>query len=130
MDSARDLVLKGEHPVATTCLGDQRVCGVADYVIGYCHAASTGRDSILESISVVIEAKRRYKTDQGIPQMILYLSRVQQSRAKLRPEKIMKTVSGILTDSIEFRFFGLDEDHCLCISKLFTTVNDYDKQEM
>lgn len=97
-------MLKGEHPITTACLGGQRVCGVADYVIGYCHAASTGHDTILESISIVIETKRRYKTDQGIPQMILYLSGVQQSRAQLRPEKIVKIVYGILTDSYEFRF--------------------------
>lgn len=50
--------------------------------------------------------------------MILYLSGIQPSRAELRPEKIVKTVYGILTDGLEFRFFRLDEDR-LYISKLF-----------
>lgn len=61
MDGARNLVLKGEHPVTTTCLGNQKVTGIADYMIGYCHAASTGDKTILESIYVVIEAKPRLR---------------------------------------------------------------------
>ena len=128
MDGARNLVLKGEHPITTTCLGDRKVNGIADYVIGYCHTASTGDATILESIYVVIEARRRYKTDNGIPQMIFYLSGVQQTRAKLRPEKIVKTVYGILTDSLDFRFFRLDEDRHLSISNLYSAVYDDEKQ--
>lgn len=50
--------------------------------------------------------------------MILYLSGIQPSRAELRPEKIVKTVYGILTEGLEFSFFRLDEDR-LYISKLF-----------
>lgn len=51
--------------------------------------------------------------------MMLYLSGIQPSRAEeLRPEKLVKTVYGILTDGLEFRFFRLDE-HRLYISKLF-----------
>lgn len=88
VDGARNLVLKGEFPVATTCLGGQKFNGIADYVIGYCHAASTGDETILESIYVVVEARQRYKTDSGIPQMILYLSGVQQTRGNLRPENM------------------------------------------
>lgn len=130
MDGARNLVLNGEHPITTTCLGDQKVNGIANYVIGYCHAASTGDETILESIYVVIEAKRRYNTEVGIPQMILYLSGVQQTRAKLRPEKIVKTVYGILTDSVDFRFFRLDEDRHLSISKLYSGAYDDEKQVM
>lgn len=51
--------------------------------------------------------------------MIQYLSGIQQSRAELRPEKIVKTVYGILTDGLEFRFFRLDSEDHLYISKLF-----------
>lgn len=51
--------------------------------------------------------------------MIQYLSGIQQSRAGLRPEKIVKTVYGILTDGLEFRFFRLDSEDHLYISKLF-----------
>lgn len=62
--------------------------------------------------------------------MILHLSGVQQTRAKLRPEKIVKTVYGILTDSVDFRFFRLDEDRHLSISKLYSAVCDDEKQVM
>lgn len=127
VDGARNLVLKGEHPITTTCLGDRKINGIADYVIEYCHAASTGDETILESIYVVIEARRRYKTDNGILQMIFYLSGVHQTRAKLRPEKIVKTVYGILTDSVDFRFFRLDENRHLSISKVYSALDDNEK---
>lgn len=130
MDGARNLVLNGEHPIITTCRGDQKVNGIADYVIGYCHSASTGDKTILESISVVIEAKRRFKTNTGVPQMILYLSGAQQTRAMQRPEKIVKTVYGILTDSIDFRFFRLDENRYLSISDMYGLAHDEGKQVM
>ena len=80
---ARTLWIYG--PGAYGNLGNQKVCGIADYVSGYSQAASTGHETILGSIYVVIEAKRRYKTYDGMPEMILCLSGIQQSREKLRP---------------------------------------------
>ena len=128
-EGARNLVLKRGQTITTPCLGNQMVCGVADYALGYCHAASFGRASILESITIVIEAKQRERLEQGIPRMILYLSGIQQSRAELHPERIMKTVYGILT-GLAFRFFRLDGDHHLYISKLFATDYEDEKRQV
>lgn len=58
-------MLKGEQLITTTCHDDRRVCGVADYAIGYFRAASTEQHAILDSITIVIEAMRRYKLEGG-----------------------------------------------------------------
>ncbi|KAA6409638.1 MAG: hypothetical protein FRX48_06250 [Lasallia pustulata] len=109
--AARNLVLKGEHSIVTDCLGDQpHISGIADYVLGYCYA----------------EAKRPETLSQGISQMILYLAGIQQHRKKLRPDKIMNTVYGTLTDSQKFEFFRLDDDGSLQISSQLKTYRFLD----
>ena len=42
----------------------------------------------------------------------------------------MITVYGILTDGLAFRFFRLDGDHRLYISKLFATDYEDEKREV
>lgn len=47
VEDARNLVLKGDQAIKTTCLGGQAICGVADCAVGYCRGASTGRAATL-----------------------------------------------------------------------------------
>lgn len=129
--AARNLVLKGEHSIVTDCLGDQpHISGIADYVLGYFYAGNTGKSQEFESTSVVIKAKRPETLSQGISQMILYLAGIQQHRKKLRPDKIVNTVYGTLTDSQKFEFFRLDDDGSLQISSQLKTSVQEQKHEM
>ena len=102
--------------------------GVADYVLGYCHSATSGQQQALESIYIVIEAKRRETMAQGIIQGALYLAGIQQDRK--RANKIVSTVYGVITDSVQYQFLRLDDEGSLFASKTYSTNFRDDKQEM
>jgi hypothetical protein len=74
IDGARNLVLKGERSITTACLDNVRVInGVADYVIGYDYSPGTMGRTNLESIFIVIEAKKGINLVQRTAQMAAYL---------------------------------------------------------
>jgi hypothetical protein len=106
------------------------VSGVVDYALGYCRSATSGQSQTLESIGIVIEAKREETMSQGIPQIILYLAAIQQGRKALEPDRIVTTVYGILTDSSNWQFFRLDGHGMLQKSKQYMTGDDKEKDEM
>ena len=59
LEGARPLVLKGEQPITTVCLGEEpNTSGVADYVIGYPYKVGIGEEEQMESIYCAVEAKK------------------------------------------------------------------------
>lgn len=130
-DTTRNLVLKGKQLVVTDCQGNNiQVSGVADYILGYCHAGDTGISTNFEATSIVIEAKRPETMSQGIPQIILYLAGIQQHRKRLRPGKIATTVYGTITDGHKFEFLRLSHDGNLQISAQLKTSILEQRNEM
>ena len=74
IDGARNLVLKGERTITTTCLGKTReITGVADYVMGYGFGPGTENNANLESTFIVIEAKKGTTFAKGRAQVAAYL---------------------------------------------------------
>jgi hypothetical protein len=74
IDGARNLVLKGERTITTTCLDKTReINGVADYVMGYGYAPGIEENANLESTFIVIEAKKGITFVKGRAQVAAYL---------------------------------------------------------
>ena len=71
IDGARNLVLKGERTIKTTCLDNKReITGIADYVMGY---AGHENNANLESTFIVIKAKKETTLQKGRAQLAAYL---------------------------------------------------------
>jgi hypothetical protein len=58
----------------------------------------SGLSEPLESIDIVIKAKRPEMMSPGVPEILLCLAAIQQSRKALEPYRIVPTVYGILTE--------------------------------
>lgn len=61
------------------------------------------------------EAKKPGAVQSVLPQLIIYLAAVQDSRKESK--KINSSVFGLITDSEEYRFAWLDEDRNLFVSE-------------
>lgn len=113
-DAYHQLLLSAEVPVAVRVKdievdgGDELIKGRADWVLGYGRdKASTG------SILVVVEAKPVQKASVGLPQLLVYMAGVHEARKG----KANRSVFGMLSDSVEFRFAFLNEDKKLHLSR-------------
>lgn len=76
--------------------------------------SSLSRQSVLE-LTPVREAKKPGAVQSALPQLIIYLAAVQDSRKESK--KINSSVFGLITDSEEYRFAWLDENRNLFVSE-------------
>jgi hypothetical protein len=91
IDSARKLVLKGKRTITTACLDKARmITGLADYVMGYGYALGIGENVNLESMFIVIEAKKGTTFAKGRAQVAAYLSK---SRIRLAMVEVLFLMS-------------------------------------
>ncbi|PGH07385.1 hypothetical protein AJ79_06287 [Helicocarpus griseus UAMH5409] len=79
------LCLIGGHPLSAQSPSDQRVSGIADYVLGYEPPVRTARS--FESFSIIVEAKKD-PIGPGLGQIVAYMVAAQQHRLGLRPWRI------------------------------------------
>ncbi|MCJ1353163.1 MAG: hypothetical protein MMC33_003148 [Icmadophila ericetorum] len=101
LEGARPLVLKGEQPITTVCLGEEpNTSGVVDYVIGY-----------------------PYKI-----QVAIHLLGIQQARRKA--EKKIVTVYGVVSDRERYQFLRLDSQLSVSISAVMTADTDQNRNEI
>jgi len=129
IDSARKLVLKGKRTITTACLDKARmITGLADYVMGYGCTLGIGENVNLESMFIVIEAKKGTTFAKGRAQVAACLAGMQQQRQ--RSNKIVFYVYGVVTDGLTFEFLRLDHDLCLQISRPYQTSYASERKEV
>jgi hypothetical protein len=86
------------------------ITGITDYVLGY-DPVIPSTPKTFESISVIMEAKRRLRNAggaDGLPQAITYMVGIQQQRMRLeKPKRVVDTTYGIISDGIIWQFLRL-----------------------
>ena len=89
--------------------------GRADWALGYgTDKRNTG------SLLIIVEAKSAGNELVGMPQMLVYMSAVQEARR----DRTNKTVFGMLSDSTFYTFACLDNNKRLFISRTFQWILD------
>lgn len=117
--AAKHLYLRGKYQLHARTLAKQQVSGSADYVLGYDPLDPTEPKSF-ESFSIVVEAKKG-SIYQGLGQAVAYMVAAQQHRLSLKPQRIVNTIYGIVSDGIRWQFLQL-EGKKLLISDEFRTI--------
>ena len=118
-DAMHKLQISAEVPVSISIKdvygNEELVKGKADWALGYGNEKSdTG------AILLIDEAKPCDSAAIGMPQLLVYMAAVQESR--IRENGINKSVFGMLSDSKEFRFSFLDENKKLFMTQTYTWV--------
>ena len=113
-DAHRHLLLSAEVQVSVKVKDpdekDEIIKGRADWALGY------GRNkNDTGSILIVVEAKGSGKAFVGLPQLIVYMAAVFESRRG----RTKNTVFGMLADSGVFQFAFLDHNKKLFLSNVF-----------
>ena len=125
--TARHLCVIGEHPLSARSISNQRVSGIADYVLGYePHVRTLPRS--FESFSIIVEAKKSY-IDAGLGQIVAYMVAAQQHRVSLRPSRITNVVYGMVSDGIMWRFLRLD-GKILHVSDYISAISNYGQRRV
>ncbi|KAL4870588.1 hypothetical protein BDV12DRAFT_165858 [Aspergillus spectabilis] len=89
--------------------------GRADWCLAYGSSKAA-----LQTALIVLEAKKPGAAQSALPQLIIYLAAVQDSRKESK--KINSSVFGLITDSEEYRFAWLDENRNLFVSETYLWV--------
>ncbi|KAL4962178.1 uncharacterized protein BDV14DRAFT_178838 [Aspergillus stella-maris] len=89
--------------------------GRADWCLAYWDSKAA-----LQTALVVLEAKKSGMAQTALPQLIIYLAAVQDSRKSSR--KINSSIFGLISDSEDYRFAWLDENRHLFVSETFSWV--------
>ena len=71
--AARQFSLKAERPVIARTTKGEIVTGEVDYALGYEAEDGPGTKNAFESMSIVVEAKRKVTFDAGLAQCASYL---------------------------------------------------------
>jgi len=118
-DAFHQLILSAEVPVSVKIKADdgkpELIRGRADWVLGYGKTkANTG------SILIVVEAKLNGDVSVGLPQMVVYMVAVYEARLG----HTNRTIFGMLSDGVEFRFTFLDSNKKFHMSHLLNWIQD------
>lgn len=117
--AARHLKVAAEVQMAVPTKNDKKITGRADWTLGYMDEKER-----LHEMLVIIEAKARGQLANAIPQLLAYLTAVQEARTN--PGKGNSTVFGLITDSDMFQFMVLKEGRQAFISKAIDWIDDRD----
>lgn len=113
------LFLKPEVPISTfvdTVDGREEIKGRLDWALNYEIKKGVKPGSIL----VVWEAKRMGHALTGLPQLLVYMTGVLESRR----DRINQTVFGVLSDSGNFTFAFVDDQRKFYVSKPYSWAAD------
>ncbi|PGG98208.1 hypothetical protein GX51_06928 [Blastomyces parvus] len=125
--ATRQLCLIGKHPLSAQSLSDQRVSGIADYVLGYEPPIRTVPRSF-ESFSIIVEAKKD-SLGPDLGQIVAYMVAAQQHRLGLRPSRITNIIYGMISDGILWRFLRLD-GKVLRVSDVVHAISNYGQRHV
>ena len=119
--AARRLHVSAEVPVSVHAKdaygNDQLVRGRANWALGYGVTKSdTG------AILLMVEAKPFESAAVGMPQLLVYMAAVQDACH----DRVNRSVFGMSTDSVDFRFAFLDENRKLWVSEPLMWASDQD----
>ncbi|KAK9236063.1 hypothetical protein V1525DRAFT_451606 [Lipomyces kononenkoae] len=117
--AARHLKAIPEVQIEVSTKYHKKISGRADWTLGYMDE----KDKLQESL-VVIEAKARGNIGAALPQLLIYLSGIQEARSAA--EKTNHTVFGMATDSDQFIFAILQGDHQAFVSKTLDWLDEKD----
>ncbi|KAH8692959.1 hypothetical protein BGW36DRAFT_362500 [Talaromyces proteolyticus] len=124
---ARRIAVHGEYDVIATS-ETHLISGRVDYAIGYDpYPFRVKRE--FESYLVVVEAKTKAKFHSGMPQAIVYMMAASQDRARLRPERIVNVIYGIVSDGYQWQFLRL-ENGSIITSNTYSMERESDRKKI